>query len=188
MAVKLRLRRMGKKRQPIYKVVAADARSPRDGKYIEAIGSYNPKTDPATVELNEERALYWLGCGAQPTDTVKNLLNKQGILLKKELLKEGLSEEAISAKLEEWGKNKNSLLEKKKAKADQLKKEKADQLKKEKADQLKKEEAEQLKKEEAEAAKKKLEEDSKAKEVEAAEVEGTASEEVSTEEEKPETE
>ncbi len=180
MAVKLRLRRMGKKRQPIYKVVAADARSPRDGKYIEAIGSYNPKTDPATVELNEERALYWLGCGAQPTDTVKNLLNKQGILLKKELLKEGLSEEAISAKLEEWGKNKNSLLEKKKAKADQLKKEKADQLKKEKADQLKKEEAE--------AAKKKLEEDSKAKEVEAAEVEGTASEEVSTEEEKPETE
>ena len=57
MAVKLRLRRMGKKRQPIYKVVAADARSPRDGKYIEAIGSYNPKTDPATVELNEERAI-----------------------------------------------------------------------------------------------------------------------------------
>ena len=164
MAVKLRLRRMGKKRQPIYKVVAADARSPRDGKYIEAIGSYNPKTDPATVELNEERALYWLGCGAQPTDTVKNLLNKQGILLKKELLKEGLSEEAISAKLEEWGKKKDSLLEKKKAKAEAQKKEKA------------------------EAAKKKQEEDNKEKEVETAEVVDTASEEVSAEEEKPETE
>ena len=164
MAVKLRLRRMGKKRQPIYKVVAADARSPRDGKYIEAIGSYNPKTDPATVELNEERALYWLGCGAQPTDTVKNLLNKQGILLKKELLKEGLSEEAISAKLEEWGKKKDSLLEKKKAKAEAQKKEKA------------------------EAAKKKQEEDNKEKEVETAEVVDTASEEVSAEEDKPETE
>ncbi len=164
MAVKLRLRRMGKKRQPIYKVVAADARSPRDGKYIEAIGSYNPKTDPATIELNEERALYWLGCGAQPTETVKNLLNKKGILLKKELLKEGLSEEAISAKLEEWGKNKDSLLEKKKVKAEQQKKEKT------------------------EAAKKKLEEENKQKEVEAAEVEDTASEDVSAEEEKPETE
>jgi small subunit ribosomal protein S16 len=155
---------MGKKRQPIYKVVAADARSPRDGKYIEAIGSYNPKTDPATIELNEERALYWLGCGAQPTETVKNLLNKKGILLKKELLKEGLSEEAISAKLEEWGKNKDSLLEKKKVKAEQQKKEKT------------------------EAAKKKLEEENKQKEVEAAEVEDTASEDVSAEEEKPETE
>jgi small subunit ribosomal protein S16 len=155
---------MGKKRQPIYKVVAADARSPRDGKYIEAIGSYNPKTDPATIELNEERALYWLGCGAQPTETVKNLLNKKGILLKKELLKEGLSEEAISAKLEEWGKNKDSLLEKKKVKTEQQKKEKT------------------------EAAKKKLEEENKQKEVEAAEVEDTASEDVSAEEEKPETE
>ncbi len=59
MAVKLRLCRMGKKRQPIYKLVAADARSPRDGKYIEAIGSYNPKTEPATIEIKEDRALYW---------------------------------------------------------------------------------------------------------------------------------
>lgn len=164
MGVKLRLRRMGKKRQPLYKVVAADVRSPRDGKYIEAIGSYNPKTDPATIVLDEERALYWLGCGAQPTETVKNLLNKQGILLKKELLKEGLSEDAISTKLEEWGKNKDSLLEKKKAKAEQKNNEKA------------------------EAAKKKLEEENKQKKVETAEVEDTASEESSAEEGKPETE
>ena len=158
MAVKLRLRRMGKKRQPIYKVVAADARSPRDGKIIEAIGMYNPKTDPATVEFQEDRALYWLGCGAQPTQTVKNLLSKQGILLKKELIKEGLSEEAIVAKLEDWGKNQESSLENKKVKA------------------------EQKKKEAAEAEKKKLEEENKEKEAEVAEVKDTASEDVSAEE------
>lgn len=149
---------MGKKRQPIYKLVAADARSPRDGKYIEAIGSYNPKTEPATIEVNEERVLYWLGCGAQPTITVKNILSKEGILLKKELIKEGLTEEAISAKLEEWGKNQESSVEKKKAKAEKKKLEKA------------------------EAEKKKLEEENKEKEVAAAEVKDTASDEVSAEE------
>ncbi len=104
MAVKLRLKRMGKKRQPIYKVVAADVRSPRDGKFIEAIGLYNPKTDPATIDISEERALYWLGVGAQPTETVKNLLSKKGILLKKELIKRGLSEAEVEAKLTEWNK------------------------------------------------------------------------------------
>ncbi len=164
MAVKLRLRRMGKKRQPIYKVVAADARSPRDGKIIEAIGMYNPKTDPATIEFQEDRVLYWLGCGAQPTETVRNLLSKHGILLKKELKKEGLSEEAIAAKLEEWSSNNKSSLEQKKVKAEQKKKEKA------------------------EAAQKKLEEENKEKEAEAAEVKDTASEDVSAEEEKLETE
>ena len=96
MAVKLRLSRMGKKRQPVYKVVAADARSPRDGRIIEAIGLYNPKTEPATVDIKEERALYWLGVGAQPTTTVKNLLSKKGILLKRELLNKGLSEDKIN--------------------------------------------------------------------------------------------
>lgn len=110
MAVKLRLRRMGKKKQPVYKVVAADSRSPRDGKFIEAIGLYNPKTDPALVEIKEERALYWLGAGAQPTDTVKNLLSQQGILLKKELKKKGLTDEQISAKLDEWKKLKEANL------------------------------------------------------------------------------
>lgn len=110
MAVKLRLRRMGKKKQPIYKVVAADSRSPRDGKFIEAIGLYNPKTNPATVDIKEERALYWLGVGAQPTDTVKNLLSNQGIILKRELKKNGLSEEQISAKLDDWKKIKEANL------------------------------------------------------------------------------
>jgi small subunit ribosomal protein S16 len=90
LAVKLRLRRMGKKRQPVYKVVAADVRSPRDGKFIEAIGLYNPKTEPATIEIQEDRALYWLGVGAQPTDTVKNLLSSKGILLRRELTKRGV--------------------------------------------------------------------------------------------------
>ncbi len=102
MAVKLRLKRMGKKKQPVYKVVAADARSPRDGRFIEAIGVYNPQTDPATVRINEERALYWLGVGAQPTDTVKNLLSKKGILLKNDLVKSGLPEEKIEARMLEW--------------------------------------------------------------------------------------
>lgn len=110
MAVKLRLRRMGKKKQPIYKVVAADSRSPRDGKFIEAIGLYNPKTNPATVDIKEERAMYWLGVGAQPTDTVKNLLSNKGIILKRELKKKGLNEEQISAKLDEWNKIKEANL------------------------------------------------------------------------------
>lgn len=104
MAVKLRLRRMGKKRQPIYKVVAADSRAPRDGKFLEAIGVYNPKTEPATVDIKEDRALYWLGVGAQPTDTVKNLLSKKGVLLKVELMNQGLSEAEVAAKMESWAK------------------------------------------------------------------------------------
>ncbi|PKL81833.1 MAG: 30S ribosomal protein S16 [Ignavibacteriae bacterium HGW-Ignavibacteriae-3] len=110
MAVKLRLRRMGKKKQPVYKLVAADSRSPRDGKFIEAIGLYNPKTDPATVDIKEERAMYWLGVGAQPTDTVKNILSHQGIILKHELMKQGLNEEQIAVKLEEWNKLKEANL------------------------------------------------------------------------------
>ncbi len=110
MAVKLRLKRMGKKKQPIYKVVAADSRSPRDGKFIEAIGLYNPKTEPATVDINEDRALFWLGVGAQPTQTVRSLLSQKGILLKRDLMKRGLSDEQIAARLEEWKKLKEAKL------------------------------------------------------------------------------
>ncbi len=110
MAVKLRLRKMGKKKQPVYKVVAADSRSPRDGKFIEAIGLYNPKVDPAQIEIKEDRALYWLGVGAQPTDTVKNIFTNQGILLKRELKKKGLSEEQIAVKFDEWNKLKEANL------------------------------------------------------------------------------
>lgn len=126
MAVKLRLKRMGKKKQPIYKVVAADARSPRDGKFIEAIGLYNPKTEPATIEIKESRAMYWLNVGAQPTVTVKNLLSGQGIILRRELLKKGLKEEEVAAKLEEWKKlTEANLVAKLKKKADKKKSKKA---------------------------------------------------------------
>jgi small subunit ribosomal protein S16 len=78
--VKIRLQRLGRKKRPFYRVVAADSRAPRDGAFIEIIGHYNPLTDPATVVIDEEKALKWLRCGAQPTETVASLLKKQGIL------------------------------------------------------------------------------------------------------------
>ena len=78
--VKIRLRRMGRRNRPFYRVVVADTRSPRDGKFIEIIGHYNPLTDPATIDINEEKALKWLRYGAQPTDTVRSLLGKLGIM------------------------------------------------------------------------------------------------------------
>ena len=78
--VKIRLRRMGKRNKPSYRVVVTDSRSPRDGKSIEIIGHYNPLTDPATISIDEEKALKWLRYGAQPTDTVRSLLSKLGIM------------------------------------------------------------------------------------------------------------
>jgi small subunit ribosomal protein S16 len=77
--VKIRLRRMGKKGQPSYRIVVADSRSPRDGRFIETLGHYNPLTDPETVRFDRARALYWLGNGAQPTEAVERLLKKQGV-------------------------------------------------------------------------------------------------------------
>lgn len=82
MAVKLRLKRMGAKKRPFYRIVAADSRSPRDGKFIELVGTYNPITEPAEVKVNEEVALKWLANGAIPTDTVRDLLSKQGVMKK----------------------------------------------------------------------------------------------------------
>lgn len=78
--VKIRLRRMGRKNRPFYRVVVADSRSPRDGRFIDIIGHYNSLTDPATVDIDEEKALKWLSYGAQPTNTVRSLLNKLGIM------------------------------------------------------------------------------------------------------------
>jgi small subunit ribosomal protein S16 len=77
--VKIRLMRMGAKKRPFYRVVVADSRSPRDGRFIENIGRYHPLSDPSVIEIDEERALHWLGEGAQPTDSVRNLLDKAGI-------------------------------------------------------------------------------------------------------------
>ena len=82
MAVKIRLKRMGAKKSPFYRVVVADSRSPRDGRFIETIGTYNPLLNPAEVSINEELALQWLANGAQPSDTVRNLLSQQGIMKK----------------------------------------------------------------------------------------------------------
>ena len=82
MAVKLRLIRMGAKKAPFYRIVAADSRAPRDGRFIELLGTYNPCTNPAQVTIKEEEVLKWLNNGAQPSDTVKNLLSKEGIIKK----------------------------------------------------------------------------------------------------------
>jgi len=113
LAVKLRLRRMGKKNQPIYKIVAADARSPRDGKFLEAVGIYNPLINPHVIELKEERINYWLDNGAQPTDTVKSLFNQKGINLKRDLVKRKFSEDKIEAELKTWQGKKEASLQKK---------------------------------------------------------------------------
>ncbi|MBE3554101.1 MAG: 30S ribosomal protein S16 [Thermicanus sp.] len=82
MAVKIRLRRMGSKKAPFYRVVVADSLSPRDGRFIDEIGTYNPLTNPAEVKINEEKAMKWLLTGAQPTDTVRSLFSKAGIMKK----------------------------------------------------------------------------------------------------------
>ena len=78
MAVKLRLTRVGSKKNPVYRIVAADSRSPRDGKFIEIVGRYNPQTDPSTIELNEDKIRDWLSKGAQPSETVLRLLKAKG--------------------------------------------------------------------------------------------------------------
>ena len=82
MAVKLRLKRMGSKKKPFYRIVVADSRSPRDGRFIETVGTYNPLKNPAEVVLKEEDVLNWLQKGAQPSDTVRNILSKEGIMQK----------------------------------------------------------------------------------------------------------
>jgi len=102
LAVKLRLRRMGRKKRPFYRIVAADARAPRDGRFIEEIGYYNPMTHPHVIEVKEDRALYWLQQGAIPTDTVKSLLRRKGIILKFDLMRRGLPPEKIEEELKKW--------------------------------------------------------------------------------------
>lgn len=82
MAVKIRLNRMGAKKNPFYRIVVADSRAPRDGRFIEVLGNYDPSQNPALVHVDEDKVLDWMNKGAQPTDTVKNLLSKQGIMAK----------------------------------------------------------------------------------------------------------
>ncbi|MBN1352320.1 30S ribosomal protein S16 [candidate division KSB1 bacterium] len=102
MAVKLRLKRMGKKKQPFYRIVAIDSRTSRDGKYIEKVGHYDPMRNPAEIQVNEEKALYWLKQGAIPSDTVKSLLSTEGILLKFDLMKKGFEQDKIDEELKKW--------------------------------------------------------------------------------------
>ena len=112
MPVKLRLQRHGRKGYAYYHIVAADSRAPRDGKFIERVGSFNPNTNPATVDLNFERALYWVQTGAQPTDTVRNILSGEGVYMKKHLLggvaKNAFTAEDAETKFEAWMKNKQA--------------------------------------------------------------------------------
>jgi len=129
MPVKIRLARHGRKRRAFYYIVAADSRAPRDGRYIERIGSYNPNTDPATIDLDFDKALGWLQNGAVPTDTCRAILSYKGVLYKNHLLKGvtkgALTEEEAENKFNTWMKDKEQKIQ---AKVDKLKnKSKAEQ-------------------------------------------------------------
>ncbi|MBE0644093.1 MAG: 30S ribosomal protein S16 [Bacteroidetes bacterium] len=100
--VKIRLQRRGRKQLPIYKVVVADSRYPRDGRFIEALGNYEPLANPARIELDTERALYWLKVGAQPTDTARSVLSNAGVMLNLHLIRKGKSEAEIAEEMEKW--------------------------------------------------------------------------------------
>jgi small subunit ribosomal protein S16 len=130
MAVKIRLARRGRKKLALYDVVVADARSPRDGKFIEKIGTYNPATNPASIVLDDARAFDWLMKGAQPTDTVKAMLSHHGVMLKKHLqigvIKGAITQEQADSKLADWQKAKEAKIQSKK---DNLSKSKQDAAK-----------------------------------------------------------
>ncbi|MDR0973614.1 MAG: 30S ribosomal protein S16 [Prevotellaceae bacterium] len=115
MATKIRLQRHGRKGYAFYSIVIADSRAPRDGRFIEKIGTYNPNTNPATVDLKFDRALYWVQTGAQPTDTARNILSREGVYLKKHLLggvkKGAFDESAADSKFEAWKQNKQTGLQ-----------------------------------------------------------------------------
>jgi len=123
--VKIRLARRGRKKLAMYDVVVADARAPRDGRFIEKIGTYNPLTVPATIELNDEKAFKWLMNGAQPSDTIKAVLSYRGIMLKKHLQigvnKGALTQDQADVKLQDWLQAKTSKIEAKKDKLTQSK-------------------------------------------------------------------
>ena len=149
MAVKIRLARRGRKKKAVYDVVVANASAPRDGRFIEKLGVYNPASNPATIDIDEEKSLKWLLNGAQPTDTVKAILSYRGVLLRKHLqvgvLKGAISQEQADAKYEEW---KNSKEAKIAGKKDSLEKQKQDTAtaRKEAEEKVKEARAEALKK------------------------------------------
>lgn len=126
MPAKIRLQRHGKKSYAFYHIVIADGRAPRDGKFIEKIGTYNPNTNPATIDLNFDKALTWLQNGAQPTDTCRAILSYKGVLYKKHLLggvtKGALTEEQANAKFAKWLEEQTSKIDGKKNKLSEAKK------------------------------------------------------------------
>jgi small subunit ribosomal protein S16 len=100
--VKIRLRRAGRKKLPVYQIVAADSRAPRDGKFLEVIGHYQPTAKPHSVTINRERVTYWMQTGAQPTQTVRSLIQTTGLLYELRLKKLGRSEEEVSSEMGKW--------------------------------------------------------------------------------------
>jgi small subunit ribosomal protein S16 len=130
MAVKIRLARRGRKKLAMFDVVVADARSPRDGKFIEKIGTYTPLTNPATINLNDQKAFEWLMKGAQPSETVKRMLSYRGVMLKKHLqigvVKGAMTQEQADSKLAEWVKGNEAKIQ---SKVDTLSKSKEDRAK-----------------------------------------------------------
>lgn len=157
MPVKIRLARRGRKKNAMYDVVVADSRAPRDGRFIEKIGTYNPNTDPATIHLDGDKAFDWVMKGAQPTDTVRAMLSYKGVMMKKHLQvgvnKGAITQEEADKKLEAWLKDKDSKIQ---GKVDKLAKAKSDKAKAalEAETKVKEARAEALKKraQEAEAA------------------------------------
>jgi len=155
MPVKIRLTRRGRKKAPFYHIVIADSRAPRDGRFIESIGKYNPVTNPATIELDFDKALDWLLKGAQPTDTCRAILSYKGVMMKKHLLegvkKGALTEEQAEEKFQSWLKEKEGKIQ---AKVDMLQKGEDTELKKRMDAETKVREAraEELAKRNAEAA------------------------------------
>ncbi len=132
MATKIRLQRNGRKGYAFYAIVIADSRAPRDGKFIEKLGTYNPNTNPATVDLNFEKALSWVLKGAQPTDTVRNILSREGVYMKKHLLggvkKGAFAEAEVETKFNAWKQQKLGKLNDVKLKAEEAKKAEAKKL------------------------------------------------------------
>jgi small subunit ribosomal protein S16 len=193
MPAKIRLTRQGRKKRPFYHIVVADSRAPRDGNYIDKLGLYDPNTNPATIDLDFEKALDWLQKGAQPTDTCKAILSYKGVLMKKHLLegvkKGALTEEEANTRFDKWLKEKITKIQ---AKTEKVKKTKETEAKKRldaevkikdaKAEEIAKKKAAEAK---AEAAAAKEAEEPAVEEITEAAVEEAPVEEIVSKEETP---
>ncbi len=181
MPTKIRLQRKGKKGQPFYHLVVADGRAPRDGKFIERLGTYNPMTHPSTITINFERSLHWIQVGAQPTDTARSILSSKGVMLKhhllKGVLKGALTEEQAEEKFQAWLKEKEERIEQ--VKKDEMLSDK------EKTKKTLEEERRVNEARAAELAKKRAKENLKVEEEAAAKQEEAEAQEAATETEKP---